>query len=200
MKKLYDLNEKLNKLGYISKVFDSESSLMEELLLNIDKNMQIGFGGSVTARDMGLPKFLIDNGCNVCIDTENITYQEVMEKNRLADVYISSCNAITEDGVIINLDGTGNRIGGLSFGANKVFYIVGKNKIVNTIEDGIKRTRDYAAPLNARRLGKNTPCATTLRCENCSSPDRICRAYMINLMPLKNKETYVYLINKDLGL
>lgn len=113
---------------------------------------------------------------------------------------MTSVNGLTEDGVIVNIDGTGNRVAGSLFGHKKVYYIVGKNKIASDIEAAIWRARNIAAPKNSARLGLRTPCAVKCdKCYNCSSPDRICNALLIEFKKMDDIDMEVVLINEDLG-
>ena len=117
-----------------------------------------------------------------------------------ADIYISSVNGISENGEIVNIDNTGNRVAAISYGPKKVYLVVGKNKIAPTLEAAIYRARNIAGPLNAKRLKRKTPCALNAdRCYDCNSPERICR----NLSVLWDKPTgaeyEIILINEELG-
>ena len=134
---------------------------------------------------------------------EELPLDEMMERLRealLVDLFITGTNAVTEAGQLVNLDMVGNRIGGITFGPKKVAILVGRNKIVPTLEDAIARVRNYAAPANAARLGLRTPCARTAHCENCRSPDRICNAWSILEKSYPQGRVTVVLINQDLGL
>ena len=117
-----------------------------------------------------------------------------------AEIYISSVNAVSLNGEIVNIDATGNRVAATTFGPKKIYFIIGKNKVANTLDDAIFRARNVASPLNAKRLKLNTPCAVKGdKCYNCNSPQRICRALSIFLNAPKGAEYEVVLVNEDLG-
>ena len=115
-------------------------------------------------------------------------------------MFLTSVNGVTEDGILINLDGTGNRVAGSLFGHKKVYFIVGKNKIAPDMEKSIWRVRNIAAPHNAQRLKLRTPCAIKAdKCYNCASPDRICNGLMIMMKKMNDIDMEVVLINEELG-
>jgi len=118
----------------------------------------------------------------------------------LTDVFLCSVNAATIQGELLNMDGTGNRVAGSLFGHKKVYFIIGRNKFCDSIEKAVNRIRQVAAPMNAKRLGKRTPCAVTGHCADCSSPDRICNALTIHWKKMSNIEMEIVLIDEDLGL
>ena len=125
-----------------------------------------------------------------------------MQNASLSESYVLSANALAETGEIINIDGRGNRVAGSIFGANlkRVFYICGTNKLAENIEKGIWRAKNIAAPKNAQRLGRKTPCAVRAdKCYNCKSPERICRATVIITNPLINVETFVLIVEGNYG-
>jgi len=131
-----------------------------------------------------------------------ISPEESFERRRqslLADLFIAGSNAVTEDGKLVNLDGTGNRIGSINFGPRNVVVIVGRNKLVADLEAAMYRVKNSAAPINAMRLDKKTPCATTSFCQDCSSPDRICNFWSITEKSFPKQRIKVIIINEDLG-
>ena len=124
----------------------------------------------------------------------------VYQKAGSADWYITSANAVTEGGELVNIDGAANRVSALCFGVKKIVYIIGKNKIAPTLEAAIYRAKNVAAPLNAKRLNKKTPCAVTGRCHDCNSPDCICNVTTITHHPTKYQtEVHVVIAGEDLG-
>jgi L-lactate utilization protein LutB len=117
-----------------------------------------------------------------------------------ADFFIASSNAVTEDGALVNTDGTGNRIAAMFFGPKKVIIVAGVNKLVPDLEAAMKRIKDVAAPLNAKRLGLKTPCAKTENCYDCSSHERICKITAVMDAPSSHTEkVYVILVGEELG-
>ncbi len=194
------LLENLTNHGFKAMVFQDEKQMIQELVKHIDKTCQIGFGGSMTLKEIGVEEYLITNGYNVmtaaATDFDRLT---IMANNRLADVYLTSANGVSEEGVLVNIDGIGNRLGATCFGAKKLFYIIGTNKIEETVEKAIWRAKNVASPKNSARLNRKTPCAVTGKCEDCNSPERICRGTLITERAMFLKETFVYIINKELG-
>ena len=139
------------------------------------------------------------------IDTfvKNLPADEALDRRRkalLTDLFITGTNAITETGFLVNLDMTGNRVAGITFGPKNVILLVGRNKVVPDIDDAMFRIRNYAAPTNAMRLDKKTPCSKTSFCDDCSSPDRICNSWTITAKSFPKGRIKIILINQDLGL
>lgn len=195
------IRKNLYDIGFTSRVFEKRGDACDYLLKEI-KNTSVGIGGSVTVRELDIYERLKQNNTVYWhwYKDESKTTEEMLRLASNTDVYISSVNAIAETGEIVNIDGTCNRIASISYGHKKVYLIIGKNKITKDLDSAISRARNVAAPLNARRLGKNTPCAKgELKCYNCKSSDKICR----NLSVIwKAPEACLYdiiFINEDLG-
>ena len=125
---------------------------------------------------------------------------EIREHQTVADLFLLSANALTEDGVIVNIDGTGNRVAASIYGPKRVLYVVGRNKLVaGGVMEAIRRAKKTASPPNCRRLGKKTPCAELGVCADCDSPDRICKVTAIFERPPTHTPTKVILVDEDLG-
>ena len=116
------------------------------------------------------------------------------------DAYLMSSNALSENGVLVNIDGNGNRLANLVYGSTKVFLLVGKNKICKTEEESLARVRNYVAPLNSKRLNKNTPCVIDGKCHDCLSPECICNHIVFTRHCLYPNRIHVVLINDNLGI
>ena len=116
-----------------------------------------------------------------------------------ADWFIASANAMTEDGVIINIDGNSNRVSAIAQGPKHVLFIVGMNKVCSDVDGAMKRARNVAAPINAQRFGLDTPCAKTGSCFNCKSPDTICCQFLITRVSRHKDRIHVILVNDNLG-
>ena len=116
-----------------------------------------------------------------------------------ADVYLASANAITQDGIIVNIDGNANRTSAIAFGPKKVILIVGMNKVCSDVDSAIKRARNVAAPINAQRFGLSTPCVKTGACMYCKSPDTICCQFLITRYSKHPGRIHVILVNDELG-
>ena len=198
---LQNVAKALEKNRYDVKVFETK----EEAAAYLDglfDNMVIGFGDSQTMVQMGLHDKLAAH--NMVIDpyrsADNDDFLRIAKDALTTEVLLTSVNGLTEDGVIVNLDGTGNRVAGSLFGHKKVYFIVGKNKIAADMEQVIWRVRNIAAPQNARRLKLRTPCAVKAdKCYNCASPDRICNGLMIMMKKMNDIDMEVLLINEELG-
>lgn len=167
----------------------------------IDKQI-VGFGGSVTLQEMNLFEMLSTHNTVYWHEKrpENMTVMETRMAATRAEIYISSVNGISEQGEIINIDNTGNRVAAISYGPSKVYLVVGANKVASDYEAALLRARNIAAPLNAKRLNRKTPCAVNGdKCYDCKSPERICR----NLSVLWDKpvgaEYELVLIEEHLG-
>ena len=116
-----------------------------------------------------------------------------------ADVFLASANAITEDGVMVNIDGNANRVSALAYGPKKLVLIVGMNKVCPDVDTAMKRARNVAAPINAQRFGLSTPCAKTGSCMDCKSPDTICCQFLITRFSRHAGRIHVILVNDNLG-
>ncbi|OQX63053.1 MAG: lactate utilization protein [Desulfococcus sp. 4484_241] len=165
----------------------------------------LGWGGSQTFISTGLYDRLKGLTEIEVIDTfdKSIPSEQALERRRkalLTDLFITGSNAVTETGELVNLDMIGNRVAALAFGPKNVVVLAGRNKIVPDIDAGIARIKDYAAPVNAMRLEKKTPCSKTASCHDCSSPDRICNTWVITEKSFPKGRIILVLINEDLGL
>ena len=166
----------------------------------------VSWGGSVTFQvATGLYAQLKDSPHLKVLDTydKDISDEQKMELRRqalLADLFITGTNAVTEGGQLVNLDMIGNRIGALTFGPRWVILLIGRNKLVANLDEAMYRVKNYAAPTNAMRLDKKTPCVKTSFCEECKSPDRICNTWTITEKSFPKGRIKIVLINEDLGL
>ena len=193
--------ENLEKKEFKVTCFETANQA-KEYLVNEIKNKTVGFGGSVTLQEMGLYELLSEN--NTVLWHWNPlcgkSPKDMLEASKNADVYISSANGISQTGEIINIDGTGNRVAAISHGHEKVYIILGINKLEENFEKALFRARNIAAPLNAKRLNRNTPCAAKGdKCYDCSSLDRICRNLSVLYSKPSGAEYEVILINEKLG-
>ena len=197
------VKENSEKKGFKVSVFSDAKEASDYLNKEIN-NTSVAFGGSMTLAEMGLFDTLKTHNeiwyhSNAEL-IEKYGREEIFKRAMGADVYISSVNGMSSDGVLINIDGNGNRIASTAFGHTKVYYVVGKNKIEDTFEKAMWRARNIAAPKNARRLNRKTPCAIKGdKCYNCSSPERICRGILITETPMSAQETEILLVNENLG-
>jgi len=191
-------------------VFIAESAerakniVTEEIIQKVNPK-SVSWGGSMTFVASGLYDMLKERKDLGVIDTmdRTIPREEALERRRqalLVDLFITGTNAVTETGKLVNLDMTGNRVAGITFGPRNVVILVGRNKIVPELDEAMYRIKDYAAPANAMRLDMKTPCVKTSLCEECKSPQRICNSWTITEKSFPKGRIKVILINADMGL
>ena len=170
-----------------------------EFLVQTLHGTSIGIGGSVTIDTLGVYDRLC--GSNKVFWHWKNHAPETRERAGKAETYLCSANGVSENGEIVNIDGFGNRVAGTIYGPERVFLVVGRNKIAPDLTGAIDRARNIAAPLNARRLNRHTPCAVgEPRCHDCRSPEKVCGVMTVFFMPPTSiKEFHVILVNEDLG-
>lgn len=193
--------ESLGKNGIKATYFDDSGSAVKYLLENIDNNAKVGIGGSMTVKSLGIPELLIDRGNKVFFHWLESTPEGMDNARRnaeQADVYISSTNALTEEGQLVNTDGVGNRVASMIFGPKKVYVLCGVNKLTKNLDAALQRIKDNAYK-NARRLKLDTPCAVNEKCSDCRSPQRMCSVTtIVNRKPTKT-DLEVILVGEELG-
>jgi len=181
---------------------DGKTALAKVLEM-IPKGATVGLGGSLTVQQIGLLKELRSGRYNLYDQyAKGQSPEESMQMRRkglTADIFITGSNAVTLDGRLVNLDGAGNRVAALTFGPQKVIVVVGRNKIVGDVDQALDRIWNLAAPLNAARLNRKTPCTKTAQCEDCSSAERICNHLLITERQMKPGRLTVILVDEDLG-
>ena len=185
--------------GYVFFFFQTVEDAVSFIQTLIPKNVSIGFGGSETVKEINLLNNLPER---TLLHRDLFSPEEkpaILRKMHDADWYVSSANALTEEGDIVNIDGRGNRVGEIVNGPKNILIVAGTNKLVKDVAEGIDRTRNVASPKNCRRLNKDTPCAKLDKCCNCNVKDTICNATVILHHPMSGTKVYVVLIDKDLG-
>lgn len=197
-KEFIELEEVLISNGFKVKLFNNVLEAKAELLSQIKIEESIGIGGSMTIQNMGIYEELRERG-NQAYWHWRQDVQGAAIKAINADSYISSTNALTMDGKLVNMDGNGNRVSSMIFGHKDVYIIVGKNKICKDYDAAIDRIRNVASPMNAKRLNLNTPCTHTGICMDCDSPERICKAEVIIHKNPGSTNINIYLIDEELG-
>ncbi len=191
------VKKNLEARGFSVSTFSTAAEAAAYLDSAID-GTTVGIGGSMTVQQMGLHEKLAAHNEVHWHWTDG---PEARAKAAHADVYITSANGLTENGEIINIDGAGNRVASTLYGHKRVYFIIGRNKLAPTYDEALWRARNIAAPKNAQRLGKKTPCAVKGdRCYDCKSPDRICRGLVVLWGPSMGVETEIVLVDEDLGL
>ena len=191
------VKKNLEARGFSVKTFDTAAEAAAYLNASID-GVSVGIGGSLTVKEMGLHEKLASHNTVHWHWTDG---EEARVKAAHADVYITSANGLAETGEIINIDGSGNRVASTLYGHEKVYLVIGRNKLAPTYDEALWRARNIASPKNAQRLGRKTPCAVKGdRCYDCKSPDRICRGLVVLWGAMMGMETEVILVDEDLGM
>ncbi len=191
------IRQNFEKHGFSTQLFSTKEEARDYLVDTLT-NQTIGFGGSVTLLEMGLYEALLKN--NAVVWHNKVPSRDVRHLANCANIYITSANALSETGQIVNIDGTGNRVAMTAFGPQTCYYVVGKNKITPSLEDAIYRSRNVAAPQNAQRIHAKTPCAQKGdKCYDCNSPERICRiTAVIDRAPMGMKCEIIF-VDEALG-
>lgn len=190
---------KNNMEGYL---INTENELIHKIQELVNEGSKVSLGGSMTLFETKIMEHL-RSGRYELLDRykAGLTADEIKEiyrKSFFCDAYFTSTNAITEEGELYNVDGNGNRVAAMLYGPDKVIVIAGVNKIVKDINEAIYRVENLAAPANAKRLNRKTPCTVTGKCMNCNSPERICREYTVIRKPVPNR-IFVLLLNEEYG-
>nr|WP_330370925.1 lactate utilization protein [Butyrivibrio sp. LB2008] len=188
--------ESRNMSGYFAST--KEEALKLAMVL-IPTGASVTMGGAMSAHEIGLVKALKEGNYNFIDRDEYEDKRAAMLAAYDADVFLSSANAITEDGILVNIDGNANRVSAIAQGPKKVVFIVGMNKVCADVDSALKRVRNVAAPINAQRFGLSTPCSSTGSCMNCKSPDTICCQFLITRFSKHKERIHVILVNDNLG-
>lgn len=184
-----------NMTGYYAK--DKEEAL--ELALGlIEKGSSITMGGCMSAKEIGLVSAL-EEGDYHFIDRTKLEPREALLAAYDADIFLSSANAMTDDGILVNIDGNANRVSCIAQGPKKVLFLISMNKVCTDLDSAMKRARNVAAPANTQRFDVKTPCKITGKCSDCKSPDTICCQFLITRYSRHPERIHVILVNEDLG-
>jgi hypothetical protein len=177
---------------------------LEEVMKQITDGSTVGVGGSVSLAEAGILEALGRRNVHLIWPFQQAKNEEerlrLIQKSFSADVFLSSTNAITEDGKLFNVDASGNRVGAMFIGPKKTIIIAGVNKIVKDLAAAEKRVREWVAPQNIKRLNRKTPCAETGVCADCSSPDRICNIYVTLAKKPSRTNIVIILVGERLGI
>ena len=184
-----------NMTGYYAK--NKEEALKLALGL-IAKGSSITMGGCMSAKEIGLVSALKEGDYHF-IDRTKLEPREALLAAYDADIFLSSANALTDDGILVNIDGNANRVSCIAQGPKKVLFIVSMNKICSDLDSAMKRARNIAAPANAQRFDIKTPCKLTGKCTDCKSQDTICCQFLITRYSRHTERIHVILVNEDLG-
>ena len=191
--------ESRNMKGYFA---ETKEEALKLALAMIPEGSSVGWGGSMSMQEIGLRDAVLEGNYKV-YNRDACKNPEEKKATELAildtDYFICSSNAVSEDGVLVNIDGMCNRVAAIAWGPKNVLMIVGMNKIVKTVEDAVARARNVAAPINAQRFDLDTPCCKTGACFDCKSPQTICCQFLITRFSRVPGRIKVILVNDDLG-
>jgi len=188
--------EARNMTGYYAA---SKEEAKQIALSLIPENAKVTHGGTMTVAEIGLEEELKSGKYDYCDRTVTPDKRAAELFAYDADVYLGSANAISKDGVLINIDGNANRVSAYAYGPKKLVLIVGLNKVAPDVDSAIKRARNEAAPINCTRLNLNTPCTKTGSCMDCLTPDTICCQFLITRYSRHAGRIHVILVNEELG-
>ncbi len=188
--------ESRNMTGYYAPT--AQEALKKALEL-IPEGATVTMGGAMSAHEIGLVEALKKGNYNFIDRDEEEDKRAAMLKAYDADYFLASVNAMTEDGVLVNIDGNSNRVSAIAQGPKHVLFIVGMNKVCIDVDGAMKRARNVAAPINAQRFGLSTPCAKTGSCMNCKSPDTICCQFLITRFSRHAGRIHLILVGESLG-
>lgn len=196
---IYNLN-KNNMAGYYVESITQLHQLLETL---IQEGETVGCGDSVTLEETGVFDLMRSESYKFLDKYKpGISREEKRElylQNFRADTFLTGVNGVTVDGKLFNIDGNGSRVAPILYGPKQVIAVVGTNKIVNTVDEAITRTRQIAAPLDAKRLGKNTPCTKLDKCIDCHHKERICNDFVLITGQFEKDRIKVIFIEGDYG-
>ncbi|MEW9095493.1 MAG: lactate utilization protein [Clostridiaceae bacterium] len=182
--------------------FETLENVKSYILNIIPMECTIGIGHSATLQKIDITNSLLERG-NIVYDKELAKNREeckVLKKKALTtDWYITGSNAISVDGRIVNVDYSGNRVAAITFGPDKVIIVVGKNKVEDTVDEAIKRVKNIACPLNAKRAGFNPPCVTLNKCVDCVSKERVCNSISIIEGQSDSDRIKLFIVNEECG-
>lgn len=193
----------LNDKGYVASYVPTAEEAARAVCDLIPEGSKVGVPGTSTIRELNLLEQLENKGCtvfhhwdpNLSSDEKQTRLKEELE----SDFYLTSSNAVTHDGMLVNIDGTGNRVAGMAWGTNTLVFVIGINKICHDLESAIQRVKDTATPPNALRLSIDVPCTKVGHCVDCNSPNRVCRATLILERPPLGRKVHVFIVGEALG-
>jgi hypothetical protein len=197
--------EGLKKNGFSALYCQNSGEVFHYILNEAAEAKSIGFGGSLSIADLKLADKLKGMGKEILNHSApDLTPEDksvILRRQLTCDLFLTGSNALTLSGVLVNIDGNGNRVAAMTFGPKKVIVVVGRNKLVDgSVEDAVHRIKSFTSPANTKRLGLATPCATTGFCCDCDSPQRICRVTSIMEKKPRSTDIRVLVVNEDMGL
>lgn len=205
---MYEKRGKILVKNLQSRHFDAvycatREEALKKALEWIPEGATVGWGGAMTAQQIGLID-AVNSGPYAAMDRANCATPEereaMMHKHLTSDVFLTGANGMSLDGQMVNIDGTGNRVAAIAYGPKTVLVLVGMNKVMDTLDEAIRRARTVAAPLNQQRFLLDNPCSTTGTCADCKSPTCICNQIIITRNCRPQGRIKFVLIGEDLGL
>lgn len=198
----YKLKESFKNKNIDAEYFETIEDVKSYILNIIPSDCKVGIGHSATIQEMNITDLLIERGNTVYdkeLSTNKVESKIIKKKALIADWYITGSNAVTVDGRIINVDHSGNRVAAIAFGPDKVIIVAGINKIADNAEEGIKRVKNIACPLNAKRAGFNPPCVELKKCVDCISSERVCNVLSIIEGQSEKNRIKLCIVNAEYG-
>ncbi len=200
-KKIKETIRAINQRNMTGLYAKDKDTALKAILRRIPKDATVSHGGSFTLKELGIVDILEKGDYRYLRkDVGSVYADEARWKDFSSDIYLTSVNAVTREGELIAMDGFGNRAACLFFGPKKLLVVAGKNKIVDTLEEGIKRIKEYVAPVHAKRRHWDLPCTRMGQCVDCRSQERICNKLAVLEYERDKTRTTVILINEDLGI
>ena len=200
--KLMRVADALRTRGFDAAVFATAKEAADFILADVPDGQTVAIGGSMTVKQMGLETRLREKGHTVLWHWEVAPADRpaLLHEAMKAPVYLCSANALTEDGLMVQIDGTGNRVAAMCYGPNTVYVVIGRNKLVEGgMQQAVSRIKRVACPQNARRYGLDTPCAATGHCDVSACKNSMCHMTVSFDLAPNGKRTQVLLIDEDLG-
>ena len=194
--------ENLQKRHFEAYYCPTAKEAVEKVVSFIPAKSSVSWGGSMTIRDMGLTKAIHDGDYEVLdrdLEEDVVKRAEIQRQALLVDYFLTSTNAITEDGILVNIDGAGNRVAAMCYGPKNVIVICSMNKVTKDVETAVSRVRNYVAPINSMRFMGKTPCATTGSCHDCKSVECICNQVVVTRGCRPAGRIKVILVGEELG-
>ena len=193
----------LSAKGFVAEYADTKEQALEAVLRIIPEGTSVGIPGSVTIREIGAFEKLGERGCRISHHWDPSMNPErrkqAWKDEAASEYYLTSSNAITYDGMLVNIDGNGNRVSAMAWADNPIVYVIGINTSSPDIQTALKRIRDHATPPNALRLHIDTPCSKVGHCSDCDASTRVCRAVLILERPTSGRRTHVIIVGEELG-
>jgi len=196
------LTKALEGNGFSARYVETKDTAKEAALGLIPNGASVGIPSTVTIRELGLPEVLELRGHKVFHHWASLSSEERIQMfmgENASDVFLTSSNAVTLDGILVNIDASANRVSAMAWTSKRIIFVIGINKVCRDVESAVQRIKDIATPMNAIRLNANVPCKSVGHCVNCNSPERLCRALLILERVPTSRDAHVILVGEPLG-